>query len=120
MLRIFAALLALGLALPVLADDGIDIGMAAREIRDGKIAVGKTYSTTLEDDSRFHNLHGDALGLGCKSCHTGSAYQADFIFLRKGEIMPREARGQVDRAVCLGCHQTGGPATAWYVGRSGR
>lgn len=117
MVRTFAVLLALGLALPAMAQDGVDIEKIGREVREGKIAVGKTYSTGFEEGARFHTIHVDVLGLACKSCHSGTAYQSDFIFLRKGEVLSALAPGQADRAVCLGCHQTGGPASTWYVGR---
>lgn len=117
LLRILPFLLALGLALSAAAKNSVNLGSVARDIREGKIDVGKTYSTGLDEDDRFHNIHSDAIGLGCKSCHSGDAYQDDYLLLRKGEILPRDARGQAERGACLGCHRTGGPASTWYVGR---
>lgn len=117
MLRYLAIPLVLGLAFSAAAQDSINLGSVARDIRDKKIDVGKTYSTGVEEGDRFHNIHSDVIGVGCKSCHNGKAYQDDYILLRKGEILPKDARGQAERGVCLGCHRTGGPASTWFVGR---
>ena len=117
MYRIFALLLVLGLAIPSMAAAGDNLKTIAKAIRDGTMNEGKQTTVIQGEEGRFHNIHND-IGLDCYSSHTGSAYQKDFLFLRKGEILPKDARGQADRAVCLGCHQKGGVGQTWYVGRS--
>jgi hypothetical protein len=117
MLRFLATLVILGLTSSAVAQDSANLGAITRDIRAGNIDVGRTYSMGVDGDDRFHNIHSDAIGLGCKSCHSGKAYHDDYILLRKGEILPKDARGQAERGVCLGCHRTGGPASTWFVGR---
>lgn len=101
-----------------LSQESANLEEVAEMIRDGKIDVGKEYSMH-EKKGRFHNIHVDAVGMDCASCHYGEYYQADFLLLRKSERLVKKAKGQMNWGSCLGCHQTGGIATTWYVGRPG-
>ena len=52
---------------------------------------------------RFHTQHVKKLKFSCDSCHQAAAQ--DVLFLRAAEPLPPGMPGQVDRAVCLTCHQ---------------
>ena len=59
----------------------------------------------------FHQTHTKSLKMGCNTCHDRAT--KDTLFLRKDDVVPATMPGQVDRAVCLGCHKV--PAKpAWY------
>ena len=60
---------------------------------------------------RFHRLHTRNLKLQCGSCHSSNTQ--DLLFLRRNEPVPANMPGQVNRKVCLSCHQTPGKPT-WY------
>ena len=60
---------------------------------------------------RFHQTHTKKLKMACTTCHSSEV--KDALFLRKNDVVPAGMPGQVDRSVCLGCHQE--PAKpAWY------
>jgi hypothetical protein len=105
------------IAMPVYAADPVDLAGLAEDIRKGKLDVGTEYSLDV-GTGRFHNIHANALGLGCATCHAGTEYQSDFLLLRKYEEVAESSPGRPDRSSCLGCHQTGGTATTWYSGRA--
>jgi hypothetical protein len=59
----------------------------------------------------FHRLHTRKLKMTCSGCH--SAESKDILFLRRNDVVPAAMPGQVDRKVCLGCHNS--PAKpSWY------
>ena len=60
---------------------------------------------------RFHQIHTRKLKLGCSTCHSRDT--KDPLFLRKDDVVPASMPGQVDRSVCLGCHQEPNKP-AWY------
>lgn len=113
-----AVVLAAAIAGPTRAEGPINLQETAKSIREGKIDVGKVYSLD-EKKGRFHNIHSDAIGTDCATCHFGDRYRDDVMLLRKFELLRKRAQGQVDRSACLGCHQQGGVASAWYGGRAG-
>lgn len=84
----------------------------AERIRSGDIEVGKT--PTMAFGGRFHTIHAEAVGMSCTACHSTATYAPDHLFLRKAEFPRRGHPGAVPRANCIGCHQPGGTATAWY------
>ncbi len=58
----------------------------------------------------LHRIHTKTLKLGCNTCHSQEA--KDVLFLRGAEIAVSGAN-PVDRAACLGCHQSPSKP-AWY------
>ena len=119
MSRSFLFLLAAAaVAFPAYADGPVNLTDTAKSIREGKVDVGKGYLMDSKK-GRFHNIHVDALGADCSSCHFGGRYGDDVLLLRKYEFLPKRAQGQVDRSACLACHQKGGVASEWYAGRAG-
>lgn len=61
--------------------------------------------------SYFHQTHTQNLKMSCSSCH--STERKDILFLRKDDVVPAAMPGQVDRHVCLGCHNAPSRPT-WY------
>lgn len=59
----------------------------------------------------FHQLHAKKMNMACGSCHSSEV--RDILFLRKDDVVPAAMPGQVDRHVCLSCHQAPGSPT-WY------
>lgn len=60
---------------------------------------------------RFHQRHVKKLKMDCTGCH--SPETKDDLFLRRDKALPAGMPGQVDRTVCLSCHQE--PAKpSWY------
>ena len=59
----------------------------------------------------FHRVHTQKMKLGCNGCHSTEA--KDILFLRKDDVVPAAMPGQVDRAICQGCH-TAPSKPAWY------
>jgi cytochrome c553 len=59
----------------------------------------------------FHQLHVQKMTMTCATCH--SSETRDILFLRKDDVVPAAMPGQVDRHVCLTCHQAPGKPT-WY------
>jgi hypothetical protein len=59
----------------------------------------------------FHQLHAKQMKMACGSCHSSEV--RDILFLRKDDVVPAAMPGQVDRHVCLTCHQAPGTPT-WY------
>ncbi len=59
----------------------------------------------------FHQTHVKTMKMGCGNCH--SRDNPDVLFLRKDDVVPAAMPGQVNRAVCLGCH-TKPSKPAWY------
>lgn len=59
----------------------------------------------------FHQLHTKKMKMACTGCH--STEMRDILFLRKDDVVPAAMPGQVDRAICLGCH-TAPSKPAWY------
>ncbi len=84
----------------------------AEKIRKGEIDVGKEYG--MDIGKRYHNIHANALGLTCQTCHVAKEYAPDYIYQRKYKVPVRGAPGVVDRGVCLGCHKKGGIAKELY------
>jgi hypothetical protein len=109
----------LALALVVLAGGALAGGLedTAKEVRAGKLDVGKARSLGL--DARFHTIHAEKLGLGCSTCHV-SGFPADYLLLRKDDRLAEGQPGPVERATCLACHKEGGPATPFYGPSAGR
>ena len=101
------ALLFLGLAVvsvPVGADDD-----AAKKAAPAKAAAGMKSLDPVK--GRFHQTHSRKLKMACTNCHSPEV--KDVLFLRKDDVLPAAMPGQVDRSVCLACHQE--PAKpAWY------
>ena len=62
-------------------------------------------------NGRFHQVHTRKLQFACSSCHAPE--QQDVLFLRKDEALPAGMPGQVDRQVCVACHQQPNKP-AWY------
>lgn len=87
----------------------------AEQIRRGEIDVGDNYSMS-EQDGRFHIIHADRLLMDCSNCHYGKTYKPDYLSVSKHKPFPQKAKGQYQRAVCLGCHLEGGIATPFYRG----
>ena len=122
-LRFIAALLAAGFASGLGAADTGFSGLAtfAEQIRDGKVEVGTLYSMD-DKKGRFHLIHSEEVDLNCESCHVAVDYAPDYLVMDRDNAH-RQAMGEgkgggksdvLDRSVCLGCHKTGGVATAWY------
>ena len=61
----------------------------------------------------FHDMHTKTVGLECTSCHK-TQEPPSYLTVKESvaEIAPTNARVELDRKVCLGCHQTG--AKPWY------
>ena len=59
----------------------------------------------------FHQLHIQKMKMACTGCHSTEA--KDILFLRKDDVVPAAMPGQVDRAICLGCHAAPSKP-AWY------
>lgn len=83
----------------------------SEKIKAGKIKVGTKKS--LGADGRFHNIHGNAVGLPCSTCHVGELPD-NVLLLRKDDKLGEGAPGPVDRSTCLSCHKEGGPASTFY------
>ena len=90
-----------------------DLARIAEQIRNGKIEVGTEYSIK-DKTGRFHRIHADKMLLDCTTCHYGYRYREDYQIVGKNKPFPDKAKGQYQRSVCLGCHQSGGIATRWY------
>lgn len=90
-----------------------DLARIAEQIRSGKIDVGEEYSIK-DKTGRFHRIHADKMLLDCTTCHYGYRYRGDYQIVGKDKPFPDKAKGQYQRSVCLGCHQSGGIATRWY------
>ena len=60
---------------------------------------------------RFHHTHTKKLKMACTNCHSSEV--KDELFLRKNDVVPAGMPGQVDRSLCLGCHQEPNKPT-WY------
>jgi hypothetical protein len=101
----------------VMADDKpMNLRKTAEAIRAGTVpAAGKGYN--LGDEGRYHQIHGEILGMKCSGCHTNDAYPDDYLYLRKAEF-PKRVAGEkveaVERAKCIGCHSAGNVATTYY------
>ena len=97
-----------------------DLAETAEAIRTGTIDVGKQYDMN-ERKGRFHLIHSETVGLECEGCHVAKRYAPDYLVIDR-ENAERKAAGTgkgkkievLDHSVCLGCHKTGGVATAWY------
>ncbi len=76
-------------------------------------AAPKKQATKSLDPAKgyFHQLHAKKMNMACSSCHSSEV--RDILFLRKDDVVPAAMPGQVDRHVCLTCHQTPGTPT-WY------
>ncbi len=76
-------------------------------------AAAKKGATKSLDPAKgyFHQLHVQKMKMTCATCH--SSEMRDILFLRKDDVVPAAMPGQVDRKVCLGCHQAPGKPT-WY------
>ena len=101
------ALLILGLAFtstPLGAADD-----AAKKPAAVKSAAGVKSMDPVK--GRFHQVHNKKLKLACDGCHSSEA--KDTLFLRQDDVMPAAMPGQVDRSLCLGCHQQPNKPT-WY------
>jgi len=105
--------LIIAVALAAMAGAGFAAGVAetSQQIKAGKINVGNKKS--LSADGRFHNIHGNAVGLPCSTCHVG-ALKDNSLLARKDDKLGSGAPGPVDRSTCLACHKEGGPATVFY------
>ncbi len=79
-----------------------------------KPAAAKTSASANSLDrtnGRFHQRHLKKLKMDCTNCH--SPETKDDLFLRRDKTQPAGMPGQVDRSVCLSCHQE--PARpSWY------
>jgi len=122
-LRIITALLAAAIATGLGAAETGFSGLAtfSEQIQEGKVDVGKLYSMD-DKKGRFHLIHSEELDLNCESCHVAVDYAPDYLLVGRYNAH-RQAIGEgkgggkadvLDRSVCLGCHKTGGIATAWY------
>ncbi len=126
-MKVPASLLPVILAcMPVLAGDqpdtpssssarrqGADLARIAEQLREGRIDVGKDYSTNFKT-GRMHRIHADKLLIDCSNCHYGSDYKADYQVMGKNKAMPDKMPGRLQHVVCLGCHGKGGIATPLY------
>jgi len=90
-----------------------ELARIAEKIRSGEIDVGKDFSMNVKT-GRFHIIHADKLMMDCSNCHHGYRYRKDYQAVDKYKPFPAHAKGQYQRSVCLGCHQSGGIATRWY------
>lgn len=100
----------------VMAEDKpMNLRKTAEAIRAGTVKAGKDYN--LGDEGRFHQIHGEVLGMKCGGCHTNDAYPEDYLYLREAEF-PKRVAGEkveaVERAKCIGCHSAGNVATTFY------
>jgi hypothetical protein len=121
-LHLIAALLAAGLVGSASAEETGFSGLAtfSEQIQEGKVDVGKLYSMD-DKKGRFHLIHSEQIDLNCESCHVAVDYAPDYLLVDRYNAH-RQALGEgkrgksdvLDRSVCLGCHKTGGVATAWY------
>lgn len=98
----------------------MDLDEMAEAIRNGDIDVGKQYDMNKKS-GRFHLIHSETIGLECEACHVAPKYAPDYLLVDKDNAEAKAAhRGKgpeadvLDRAVCLGCHKTNGPAHTWY------
>lgn len=100
-----------------------DLYEMSKAISEGKIDVGKRYDLN-EKKGRFDLIHSETIGLECESCHVAKDFAKDYLLVDRYNAA-RKAAGTgkgdkadvLDRAVCLGCHKTGGVATTWYQNR---
>jgi hypothetical protein len=74
-------------------------------------ASKKEAPKSLDPTSYFHQLHVQKMTMQCANCH--SSETSDILFLRKDDVVPAAMPGQVDRHICLTCHQAPGQPT-WY------
>ena len=85
---------------------------AADEVK--KPSSTKTTAGTRSLDpvkGRFHQVHIRKQKMACTNCHSTDV--KDTLFLRRDEALPAGMPGQVDRSLCLGCHQEPAKPT-WY------
>ncbi len=92
----------------------VDLARAADKIRSGEIELKYDLGMGFEQ-GRYHEIHGDIMLMGCTSCHIGEEYREGVLNFSKYKPWPEEAKGQLERSVCLGCHQEGGVATTFYT-----
>lgn len=121
-LVIAAALLCLPLIAVWAEEDAApsDLYEMSKAISEGKIDVGKRYDMN-EKKGRFHLIHSETVGIECEGCHVAKDFAKDYLLVDRYNAA-RKAAGEgkgdkadvLDRAVCLGCHKTGGVATVWY------
>ena len=103
----FISMIFLGLAV-------VSAPLAAAEDAAKKPASAKSGAGTKSMDpatGRFHQTHTKRLKIVCTTCH--SAEFKDPLFLRKNDVVPAAMPGQVDRSLCLSCHQEPNKP-AWY------
>ena len=100
-------LLFLGLAV-------VNAPLVAADDASKKPAVEKSATSVKSLDpakGRFHRTHTKKLKMACTDCHSGEI--KDALFLRRNDVAPAGMPGQVDRSLCLGCHQEPSKP-AWY------
>ena len=101
------ALIFLGLAVVIaplaVADDAAKKPAAAKSVAGVK--------SMDPAKGRFHQTHTKKLKMVCTNCH--SAEVKDPLFLRRDDVVPAGMPGQVDRSLCLSCHQEPSKP-AWY------
>lgn len=88
-----------------------DLKQVAKDVRDGTVAVGTTYS--MDRTTRYHNVHAKAVGLNCESCHM-EVYAPDMLLVGRNKVLSAKHPGPVDRTVCVACHRGGGPGRLLY------
>ncbi|MDP1733539.1 MAG: cytochrome c3 family protein [Sulfuritalea sp.] len=98
------------LALPSVAG-AADLKQAGKDVRSGKIAIGKTYS--MEKETRYHAAHVKVAGLNCQACHL-EEFPSDMLMVGREKTLSSKNPGPVDRVVCVACHRGGGPGKLLY------
>lgn len=92
----------------------VDLARIAEKIRSGEIELKGDRSMDFKH-GRFHEIHADILLMECSSCHIGDNYREGVLNFSKYKPWPVKAKGELERSVCLGCHQEGGIATTFYT-----
>lgn len=102
------------IAFLILALAGTSVSLSAADDAARKPAPVKAAAGVKSMDpakGRFHQIHIKKLKMACSSCHSTEA--KDALYLRKDDVLPAGMTGQVDRSLCLGCHQEPNKPT-WY------
>jgi len=90
----------------LVAASALAMGALSAMAADAPVAKSTAATTApkyMAQGGRFHTQHVKKLKFSCDSCHQAGVQ--DVLFLRAAEPLPAGMPGQVDRAICLTCHQ---------------
>ena len=92
----------------------VELSRVAEQLRNHEINIEQGPGLDREH-GRFHVIHSDVLMLDCSTCHGKPKYREGVLNFSKFKPFPVKAKGQLEKDVCLGCHQEGGIATSFYT-----